>query len=348
MQGGDMKKVYGLIGVMIILFMMTACADKQPENKPNDDQSNETANYYPFTGLPADTEVDQRAIAVMISNSEQARPQTGLSKADIVFEMLAEGNITRFMAVFQSTIPDVVGPVRSAREYFFTLADHYDALYVFSGAADSVNEKLAAREMDYLKDIKYDGEANLFVREPFRKAPHNLYLQFGILDQVAETKGFQTTETYEPMSFLKETDTLPQDVSYTDGSYAKVDLLGSKPVIEFDYHDETGMYTRTQQGEESIELESEKPLEIANVFIVESPHEVMDKEGRRAIDVDAGGKAFLLQKGQAQELTWENQEGRIVPVYNGEVVPFVPGKTWIIFVPNESDSNGKEKVKIGK
>src|SRR5699024_9795144 len=142
-------------------------------------------------------------------------------------------------------------------------------------------------------------------------------------------KDFRMSETYEPMTFLEEGDNLPEDVTYVDGSYVKVNMFGNEPIIEFEYQEDVEMYTRTQDEEESDEIESEKPIEIANVLIVEAAHEDIDEEGRRAIDIDTGGKGYLLQKGKAQEIEWENQDGRIVPVQDAEVIPFVPGKTWI-------------------
>jgi len=332
----------------MIALMMTACLNDETKNGSDGEDPNGEATYYPFTGEKAEGDASNRAVAVMISNQKQARPQTGLSKADIVFEMLTEGNITRFMALFQSSKPEVVGPVRSAREYFFTLADYYDAMYIFSGAADPVADKLHARDMDYIEGAKYDDDGLLFVREPFRKAPHNLYLQYDGIAEVAKSKDFRTTAEYEPMKFLKEGEDLPEDREYMDGTYAKVELFGDKPIIEFEYDDNTKMYTRTQDGEQMVELESEKPVEMSNVFIVQADHEEIDKEGRRAIDVDGGGSAVLLQQGQAQEVTWENQHGRIVPVKDGEVMPFVPGQTWIVFAQNDSESNGKEQITIGK
>src|SRR5690625_7813177 len=87
----------------------------------------------------------------MINNHPAARPQSGLSQADIVFEMLAEGNMTRFLAFFQSEQPEVVGPVRSAREYYFDLAEGYDALYVYHGAAKFINAMINDRYIVYLK-----------------------------------------------------------------------------------------------------------------------------------------------------------------------------------------------------
>ena len=115
----------------------------------------------------------------MVNNHPQARPQSGLSKADIVFEMLTEGDITRFLAIYQSTAPEVVRPSRSIR-IFFTLADEgYDAIYVYHGAANFVNDMIKTRGIENLPGAVYDNDGHLFVRESFRKAPHNSYFQFG-------------------------------------------------------------------------------------------------------------------------------------------------------------------------
>src|SRR5690625_3285673 len=193
-----MKK-YTIIFVALLLIGLVACSKKtdnnenvdQPEKEPPD-QVKEDVEYhvFPFTGLETTDDISQRAIAVMVSNQKQARPQSGVSKADIVFEMLTEGNVTRYMAIFHSNPPDAVGPVRSAREYFFTLADNYDAIYVYQGAADFINDMILQRDIDHIHGAHYDNDGHLFVREDFRVTPHNSYLQFGAVYDVAQEKGY--------------------------------------------------------------------------------------------------------------------------------------------------------------
>lgn len=341
--------------LIIVIIALAGCNKKDStteEKIPEKDtepegEIDEEVNYFPFTGEATKDAIDNRAVAVMVSNVEAARPQTGLTKADIVFEMLTESNITRFMAIYQSEKPEVVGPVRSAREYFFTLADNYDALYVYSGAANFVNDMIASRGIEHIEGGNYDDDGHLIVRETFRKAPHNMYLLFGAVDEVAESKGYETTMDYEPMSFLKEDEALP-GYDYTDGAYAKIDYYGSKPIVEYEYDESNDNYARISDGEPTVELESEVPIEIDNVLIVEADHRVIDEEQRRAIDIESGGKAILLQRGKALELEWENQDGRIVPVKDGAVVPFVPGKTWINFVQTNPGPKVQKQVQIGK
>src|SRR5699024_5193607 len=119
-----MRKVKISIVLCIVMLVMIACSKKNEE-------------------------VNHRAVAVMVSNQVQARPQSGLTKADIVYEMLTEGNITRFMAIYHSDKPEVVGPIRSAREYFVDLANDMDAVYIYSGAANFVNDLIDEKGLEH-------------------------------------------------------------------------------------------------------------------------------------------------------------------------------------------------------
>jgi len=324
-----------IIGVSIVLMLIIAGCFK------GDDQE-EATNVYPLTGKSTTEQITNRPVAVMVSNQTQARPQTGLSEADIVFEMLTEGNVTRFMAIYQSKQPEVVGPVRSAREYFFDLADDYDALYVYHGAANFVNDLIKEKEIDYIDGAKYDNDGHLFVRETFRKNPHNSYLQFDAVSEVAKEKGYEIEKEIASLEFLEKDD----EVDGEDANYVKIDYYGGTPIVEYKYDEETKKYMRYGDDEQTIELESEKPIAVDNLFVVEADHEVIDDEQRRDIDTHSGGKGYLFQRGKVQEVDWENQDGRIVPVKDGEVVPFVQGQTWINFVQTEPEKDVVEQVQI--
>src|SRR5699024_252152 len=194
------------------------------------------------------------------------------------------------MAAYQSEEPESVGAVRSARAYLYTLADLYDALYIYSGAADLTNDRVIKRDIEHIQGVPNDNDGNLSLRETVREGPHNMYLQFGGVDEVAEEKGYDITEEYEPLPFLDK-DSLPEELPYEEGSYAKIDYYGDEPVVEYKFDDDTEKYVRYNDGEQTIELESEIPIEIDNVFIVESEHQVIDEERRRDIDIDSGGNA---------------------------------------------------------
>src|SRR5690625_7064074 len=111
-----MRKM-GFIAIIIFMVIIAGCSGVSKND------------VYPLTGKEADKDATNRTVSVMVNNHPDARPQTGLSDADIVFEMLTEGNNTRFLALFQSEQQEKVGTVRSAREYFFEIIKLYDVFY---------------------------------------------------------------------------------------------------------------------------------------------------------------------------------------------------------------------------
>lgn len=346
-----MKKftLFTLILVAILLF--AACSKKSDDTEtstPNDESNTEKVEEqklytYPFTGLKTDEEPNNRAIAVMVNNQKQARPQSGLHEADIVFEILAEGNITRLLALYQSTIPERVGPVRSAREYYFRLAEDYDAIYVYHGAADFVNDMIQQSGIDFLNGAHYDNDKVLFIRESFRVAPHNSYLLIQEAYNKAEAKGYEITANHTPLTFLDEDDT----VSGEAAPYAKITYFPNEPIVEYKYDETTETYLRYNDGTQTVDLETETPIQLNNVLIIETEHKVIDKQGRRAVDLKSGGYGYLLQQGKVQHVEWENQNGMIVPVKDGKVVPLVPGKTWINVIQLSSQAK-VEQVQLSE
>lgn len=322
----------------MFLFISACNTEEEQNNFTQNENEQETSvqveekSIYPLTGLKtADGDVNRRPVAVMINNHPKARPQSGLHKADIVYEALAEGNITRFLAVFQSDIPDVIGPVRSAREYFIDLSKGFDALYIHHGWSPSAKEKLESGEADYLNGLSYDG--TLFWRTDNRKAPHNSYISYKNILKGAKELNYSSDSEVEPYQFLSE-----EEMELLKGERV------NKFVIEYDkletwqatyeYNQTNNSYSRYSDDELTFDMESGEPITISNVFVVEMEHDYVDNYGRRSIDVQSGGKAVLLQGGIMQEVEWENREGRIVPVKDGEVIKFVPGKTWINIVPS--------------
>lgn len=331
-----MKKTFILL--MVAMFVLLAACSKDVEKvqdkeeelvKEESSEPEKRENTFPLTGIVTNEDVTNRAVGVMVNNHRKARPQSGLSQADIVFEILAEGNITRFLALFQSEQPEVVGPVRSAREYYFELASEYDALYVFHGAANFVYDMIANKGIENLNGAIYDNDGNLFKRESFRKAPHNSYLLFDAVYEEAESNGYDIKSTYEALPFLGEEDQVTGDPA----NHVKI-VYASNSIVEFEYNKENKKYIRYNDGEQTVELNSEEAIQVDNVFIIETNHKIIDDEGRRAVDLNSGGNAYLIQKGVTQQLQWENKDGRIIPVKEGQAVGFVPGKTWINVVPS--------------
>lgn len=345
-----MRKLITVIMVIFIASIVLGGCKKDQESKDKDQVENNTnhskdqddpeetsyQHTYPLTGIETNDSIDHRVISVMVNNHPAARPQSGLSQADIVFEILAEGDTTRFLALFHSEQPEVVGPVRSAREYYFELARGYDALYVYHGAADFINDMIINRGIIHLNGASYDNDGKLFKRESLRKAPHNSYLLFPAASDVAEQKGYDMTASINALPFKDETASISGD----SAEQVKINYIGKNPnhTVNFTYDQQHEKYQRMEDGQQTTELHSETPIEVENVLILETSHQVIDEEGRRAIDLQSSGRAILIQKGKQQNLEWENRDGKIIPVKDGQPVGFVPGKTWVNVVQSIEQS----------
>jgi major membrane immunogen (membrane-anchored lipoprotein) len=346
-----MKMRKWAVFVLAFLLLLSGCSNKEKEKEPVKKEKTVTQTepeqpeqkpvapyFYPLTGVSSETSTDSRAVAVMINNHPKARPQSGLNQADLVYEILAEGDITRFLAVFQSEKPANIGPVRSARDYYIYLAKGLNALYIAHGYSPEAKKLLNNNYIDNLNGMVYDG--TLFKRSKTRKAPHNSYITYENILKGAKQKKYSMEKGPAPLTFLTEeeskniTGTAAKSVKIT---YSKGGISNSK----FEFDAATGKYKRFSGDEQTVDLDTKEPVLVDNIFIVEAKHRFIDSYGRREIDFESGGKAYLLQKGKVNQVEWKNKNGEIVPVKNGEEVPLVQGKTWINVVPTDP---GLEKI----
>jgi len=321
------KKAISIVCVSILVLLIGCSKD----SKPASSDAGNSKGTYPLTGEKAKSGANKRIKAIMVNNHTQARPQSGLSQADIVFEILAEGDITRFLAMYQSEEPDEVGPVRSAREYYFNLADDYDAVYVYHGAAKFVNKMINDENIEYINGAQHDNDGTLFKRSTDRKAPHNSYVQFGALENEMKEAGYDTETDYDPLPFKDKN----ADVEGDEATNIQVSYSANSNAYNptYSYQEDKNVYTRSAGGEQTVEKSDSTPIEVSNLFVIEAPHEVFDDEGRRKIDLDNGGDAYLFQGGKQKKVQWEKKDGQIIPVEDGEPVGFLPGKTWVNVVP---------------
>ncbi len=285
----------------------------------------------PFTGVAGES-YPMRPILATVNNHPLARPQSGLSKADIVYEVLAEGNITRLLALYQSGLPEEIGPIRSARDYFIDIAAGLDAFYIAHGYSPDAREMLADHVVDSVNGMQYDG--TYFERSRDRKAPHNSYISKAHIE--------------EAMADLHIEDTIrnvPQLSFYPDAESAKLGDLATTVVVgatdpnytsTYVFDADKRTYTREVNGILTVDKADETHVTPANVLVIEAPYETIDHEGRQSLDLSEGGRAVLFQNGIALNTEWKMVDGIITPIQNGVPAKLVPGQTWVHIVPIQS------------
>ncbi len=324
--------------MLILLLSLAACSkNKETASKKEDvkeeekveQKQQEFAYTYSLTGIETNENVNHRAIGVMINNHPAARPQSGLHKADVVYEIIAEGGITRFLAIFQSEMPERVGPVRSARDYYIELAKGFDSIFVHHGWSPQAKKLIESGYIDSLNGLFYDG--TLFVRSNDRKAPHNSYISYENIVAGAERNKFKLEGAPEPLSFLSK-DQL-EELSGTKATNITVNYSSSDFQVRYEYDSVTNKYRRYSANIQTVDYDTEEEVLLDNIIIYEIPHQSIDDYGRNALSFESGGKGYLFQKGIMKEIEWKYENNRLIPLENGKEASLVPGKTWINIVP---------------
>ena len=272
-----------------------------------------------------------RPILATINNHPQARPQSGLAQADIIYEMLAEGDVTRFLALYQSELPESIGPIRSARSYFVDIAKGLDAFYIAHGYSPEAKSMLAQRVVDNINGMHYDG--TYFKRSSTRVAPHNSYISGENVkagaEKVVTSLLYQKKVSY-PFYEAEDNVKIGTTANEISMKYNNSGSFNSQYV----YNAETNQYKRYSANVETVDYETNESIELANILFFEMPHRIVDSAGRREITITGGGNAYVAQAGTIREVKWKNADGLLVAVEeDGSEVKLVQGKTWIHFVP---------------
>jgi len=297
--------------------------------EPPPEESNFTF-FAPLTGEGGEEEFGHRPIAVLINNLAPARPQSGLTSADILWEVLAEGGITRLIAIFQSTKDAEldIGPIRSNRPYLIDIADSYGAIIAHAGASNAAYAILQKQGKPYLDEISNAG--SYYWRSKERKAPHNLYSNLSQLRLGAEKKKYESISTLTGYIFNKEA------VSSSIGEIKNVkitfQLKGYRVSYQFD--EETKTYKRFINEEAHVDKNNDQQLFTNNIVVMQTEHKVLDNEGRLAVDLQKGGQALLISEGKLTEGQWVRAaDGMIRFIHDGEEMKLTAGKTIIHIVP---------------
>ncbi|HIW31726.1 MAG TPA: DUF3048 domain-containing protein [Candidatus Paenibacillus intestinavium] len=283
-----------------------------------------------FTGIGLEQEVNNAPIAVLINNLAPARPQSGLSQADMIWEVLAEGGITRLVAIFQST-PDNdfdIGPVRSNRPYFIDLADSFGAVIAHAGASNDAYAILQRQKKSYLDEISNAGP--YYWRSSERKAPHNLYTNLAKLREGAEKKSYQTELSVKGYPFTE------QDTLTASGAIKKLEVIiqlkGYR--VGYQYDEVKGTYLRSINDEPHIDKNNDEQLSTTNLIFMQTNHKVLDNEGRLSVDLQSGGDALIISHGHSIEGNWiRAEDGMIRFLQNGVEINFSKGKNIIHILP---------------
>jgi len=304
-----------------------------------------TPVFWPLTGMPAAdaNAIRRRPLNIRLPNDPNARPQYGLSKADLVFELIVEGGITRFSAIFQSREASTVGPIRSYRFSDLHLTQMLRGALVASGATieerDAVTNSIAVGNMLSV-DAERDGRP--YYRVGFRPAPNNEFSGTPALREAVNRAGGAGPVDVPPLAFLPSVDheaTAGGFVGSVAASTATVPFQTWPATFTYDAGSKG--YRRSQQGARTVDGDGSGPILARNVIVMTTDiwttSVVEDSLGSRGLDyrMTGSGPVSIFRDGRRQDGTWTRKG--VLDMFSfsnqaGEPILLSPGQTWIHFV----------------
>jgi hypothetical protein len=315
-----------------------------PTPSPSETPDPEPVALNPLTGLPInEAYLNRRPVAIMINNIKQSLPQYGLSKADILYEVVAEGGITRLVAVMQDpSVAEVIGSVRSTRSYYLDIAQGHDALLLHAGASEMAYADIKTRGVTALDAIKGGYEGSLYYRDESRRKNNGF-------EHSLMTTGERIVKAVEKGSFRKEHG---QDYTYPVKFEKNVELDGdpaAKVSVKmsayktgvFEYDPESRSYSVSQFGKAHIDAETGEQLKINNLLILFTKISAIkgDAYGRMEVDLVGSGDGLYTVNGRITKIRWSKASYTSPFVYtnpDGTELVLNTGTSYICIVSSAS------------
>ena len=300
---------------------------------------------WPLTGLKADDAnlIKRRPLNVRLPNDPNARPQYGLAKADLVFEMIVEGGVTRFSAVFHSRDAETVGPIRSYRFSDLHLTQMLKGALVASGATreeiDAVSTSIRAGNM---LSVDADRDARPYYRVSFRPAPNNLFTSTQADREAVNRAGGAAPVEVPALAFLPSVDHEATAGGFVGSVAARTATVPFQTwPATFTWDEGSKGYRRSQQGVRTVDGDGSGPILARNVIVMTTDiwttSVVEDSLGSRGLDyrMTGGGPVSIFRDGRRQDGTWK-RDG-VLDMFSfsnqaGEPILLSPGQSWIHFI----------------
>lgn len=313
--------------------------------EPSPEPSPEPTAVNPLTGLPMQDEelTRSRPVAIMLNNIKAAMPQQGNSQADIIYEVLAEGGITRMLGIYQDISQlGVVGSVRSARLYYLELALGHDAVYVHAGGSPEFYEKKEAwglETVDGVNGYYAYADTGLFWRDRERVDGNYYAYEHSLV-----TSGQRLTEVLTRRGVLGEhAEDYTYEMQFAEAavpaggeavSAITVPFSGYKSTV-FRYDAQSGLYSVEQYGQPYIDGNDGDQITVANVLVLRTQCTVVDDAGRLTVELTSG-EGWFSCGGVLIPITWEKGEKEQQLRYydqSGQPLTLSTGKSYVCIIP---------------
>ena len=343
----------------LMLLALTACrSEKEPDPTPSAEvpvsaapesmeplptPSPTPAFYHPLTGLPCQEDLSgKRPAAVMLNNLKAALPQQGNGQADIIYELLAEGGITRMLAVYQDPSQlGLVGSVRSARQYYWEIAKGHDAVFIHAGGSPEFYNTKNSRGLftvDGVNGYYSSKEAGMFWRDRQRVAGHEFGFEHSLL-----TSGQAITDMLAQRELEEHSEGYRYEMTFTDNGLPAGGSAAATVTVPFSsyktgvfrYHPSSGLYMAEEYGGPYIDGNDGGQIGVTNLLVLQTTYVVQDDAGRVKVDLKSGSGWFACG-GKIVPIKWEKGGAESQLRYfneDGSPLALGRGKSYVCVIP---------------
>jgi len=334
-----------LVGIGLYFLTYEARQKKADEKK---EAEKPTLYQAPLDGVMTDLDASKRhPLGIMVENHTGARPQIGLNKSSVIYEAIAEGGITRYMAVFGTSETDVVGPVRSARTYYVDWAEGYNAYYAHVGGNIDALDKISSDKVLDLDQFKFP---SAYWRDSSRRvsSEHTMFTSTSKLRAIASEQNYTTANNFSVYKY-KDDPTAESDEgkALSLSQVIKVNFSSANYDVQFDYDRTTNSYLRSLAGKPDKDGSTGEQLSakvVAVMTVKRSPTTTrINESGYNMVTVGEGAAKIYLD-GKEIVGTWKKSSTSDREIFydsTGKEITFNRGKLWICVIPPEGSVNNE-------
>ncbi len=284
-----------------------------------------------------------RPYAVMINNLSAARPyHTGLQDAYLVYEIVVEGGITRYLALYKDKFPETVGSVRSARHYYLDYVMENDAYYVHWGWSPQAQSDIKTLNIDNLNGLS--NSTPYFFRQKISNvsSEHTGFANLNEMQKLVNTKKYRTTTTKSLLLNYSATEIdLPDSEETTTATTLSLKYSNSF-TTNYEYDSESKNYKQSVNNKAHTDYETKQKYTVKNIITYKIANKTIsgDDKGRQDLNNIGKGEGYFITGGKAIPITWEKTSRSSQTIYkykDGTEIKVNDGNTWIHIVPTSGD-----------
>lgn len=345
-KGTKNKKCFLLIGNVLFIaffcFLFISFMTNQEEETMQNEEVFDLPSEQKVESLQIiDSSSDTRPIAVMINNHDTARPyHSGLDDAYLLYEIIAEGGYTRYMAIFKDKTTERIGSVRSSRHYFLDYVLENDAIYVHWGWSPQAESDISSLGISNINGLIYDGK--YFYRDHTLGIPleHTGFTNMSLLQNAILRLGYRTTTKQQ--SLLTYSIQSVDYTSFSDVIVANHITIPYSSIVttSYEYDSQNKVYNRYVNKEAHVDYVTKKQYTFKNIILYQVSNYSIDGYGRQNINNIDNGTGYYISEGLAVPIVWEKSSRREQTVYrllDGSVLHVNDGNTFIQIQPKSQN-----------